>query len=264
MREKTFGGRKPALKCLVGSHNYNLNGPNSDKDYKVFVLPTFKDLYSGKEFSKMVIGEEEDLDVHDIRKMVKLFWKSNVNFMEVLFSDEISFPLEEDDELNYRLITNYIKKIFEHKERIAKMNLPYLWNACIGMHIEKKKKMHKGTEGTEHLVEMFGYDTKQAMHSMRMLMVLKRYADNGFKDFKKAIYFEEGDSDKDYLLEIKNGLYCYEVMKTVLDNDLKYIETKYRNLYNSIEPDDDMKEILEELIIHIAKVAVNTEGNNGY
>ena len=34
-----FGGRTVAFKSLVGSHNYNLNTPESDKDYKVFVLP---------------------------------------------------------------------------------------------------------------------------------------------------------------------------------------------------------------------------------
>ena len=40
-----LGNRKFAFKSLVGSHNYNLNIETSDKDYKVFVFPTFDDLY---------------------------------------------------------------------------------------------------------------------------------------------------------------------------------------------------------------------------
>jgi len=41
------------LQILVGSHNYNLNNENSDKDYKIFVCPTFEDLYYNKKLSKV-------------------------------------------------------------------------------------------------------------------------------------------------------------------------------------------------------------------
>lgn len=95
-----------AFKALVGSHNYNLADENSDKDYKMFVLPTFEDLYKGKMYSKQIIGETEDLDVHDIRKIVNLFYKSNINFIEVLFTNE----LHVNDALNSAqkdLIGNY-------------------------------------------------------------------------------------------------------------------------------------------------------------
>ena len=57
-----LGNRKFAFKSLVGSHNYNLNIETSDKDYKVFVFPTFDDLYFNKSYSKSCIGETEDYD----------------------------------------------------------------------------------------------------------------------------------------------------------------------------------------------------------
>ena len=47
---------KELLTCLVGSYNYNLNDKNSDKDYKVFVSPTFDDLYSGNQYTISEIG----------------------------------------------------------------------------------------------------------------------------------------------------------------------------------------------------------------
>ena len=34
------------LKFLVGSHNYNLNTEESDKDWKVFLYPSFDNLYN--------------------------------------------------------------------------------------------------------------------------------------------------------------------------------------------------------------------------
>ena len=80
-----LGGRKELFRALVGSHNYN-NTPESDKDYKIFIAPTFDDLYFNKQFSNSIIGETEDYDIHDIRKVSHLWWKANVNFIEVLFS----------------------------------------------------------------------------------------------------------------------------------------------------------------------------------
>ena len=47
--------RETVFKALVGSHNYNLADKNSDKDYKVFVLPTFEDLYNGVQYSKQTV-----------------------------------------------------------------------------------------------------------------------------------------------------------------------------------------------------------------
>lgn len=74
---------KEIFRALVGSHNYNLNTETSDYDYKVFVAPTFDDLYFNKQYSKSIIGEEQDLDIHDVRKVSNLWWKANVNFLEV-------------------------------------------------------------------------------------------------------------------------------------------------------------------------------------
>ena len=50
-----FGGRNVAFKALVGSHNYNLNTSDSDKDYKLFVIPTLDDLYFNKSFLTLIV-----------------------------------------------------------------------------------------------------------------------------------------------------------------------------------------------------------------
>ena len=116
-----FGGRTVAFKSLVGSHNYNLNTPESDKDYKVFVLPTFDDLYFNNSFSKSYIGETEDFDTHDIRKCSSLWYKANVNFLEVLFSKRFLVNAELDDKSKL-----LIYQIYDMRNDIAKMNLKYL------------------------------------------------------------------------------------------------------------------------------------------
>lgn len=110
-----FGGRKVVFKALVGSHNYNLNTLESDKDYKVFVLPTFDDLYFNNSFSKSCIGETEDFDVHDIRKCSSLWYKANVNFLEVLFSEKFKVKSDLDDKSKL-----LIYQLYDMRNDIAK------------------------------------------------------------------------------------------------------------------------------------------------
>jgi len=246
-----FGGRKEIFRALVGSHNYNLNTETSDKDYKVFVAPTFDDLYFNNQFSKSYIGQVEDFDVHDIRKTSSLWWKANVNFLEVLFSEESSINLKLNADSKSCLTT-----IFRHRDEIAKMNLPYLYDACIGMHIIKKKQVDKGTEGTQYLLEKYGYDTKQAMHSLRILDFLHRFAQSDFNDFKYAIKYDLNDQQDwygKYLLSVKAGeLSKYEYIKES-EYQLKWIEDTFKTLYKEQKPNEETNQYLLKMIKQIVK-----------
>lgn len=243
-----FGGRKVVIKALVGSHNYNLNCETSDKDYKVFVAPTFDDLYSSNQFSKSYIGENEDYDVHDIRKVNNLWWKANVNFLEVLFSEETKSSTIITNESDFLL-----KKIFSHKNEIAKMNLPYLYNACIGMHITKKNQIDKGTQGTIQLVEKFGMDTKQCLHSFRILDFLVRFADTNFNDFKKAIWYDYTDQKRKFLLDLKNGCYSKEEYLKIVNDKLLFVEENVKELYMKEKPN---QEINNELSFWVKRIVM--------
>jgi predicted nucleotidyltransferase len=250
-------GRREVFRALVGSYNYNLNTETSDKDYKIFVLPTFDDLYFNKMFSKMEIGELEDYDIHDIRKLNSLLWKTNINFAEVLFSDEI--VINDEDSKNYEgysPTTELVQTIFSLKNELIKMNLQYLWNASVGMHIRKKSAMHKATSGTVDLVEKYGYDTKQAMHSLRVLYVLQRFADNDFKDFKKAIWFDNNDPQRKELLDIKKGKYTYDEMVEILDKELEYTKEHYGKIYEKQKEIKEINEILLSVVKGIVKLGL--------
>lgn len=243
-----FEGRKEVFRALFGSYNYNLNTNGSDKDYKVFIVPTFDDLYFNKQFSKSYIGEVEDLDCHDIRKIPNLWWKSNVNFVEILFSKEIHINPEISAETK-----ELVEAIFRNKDEFAKMNLPYLYNACVGMHMSKKKLIDKGTEGTQHLVDKFGYDTKQALHSIRILNFLQRFADTNFSDFQSAIKYDDNDDFRKLLLDIKAGAYSKEEFLDIADSILNEIEQKYKSVYLSKSPNEATYEKLVKIIKKIVQ-----------
>lgn len=244
-----FGGRKVAFKSLVGSHNYNLNTPESDKDYKVFLLPSFDDLYFNKTFSKNYIGETEDFDAHDIRKCSSLWYKANVNFLEVLFSEKFrvnSNLCERSKQLIYQL--------YDMRNDIAKMNLKYLYDACIGMHYNKMKYLEKGTEGTQHLVDKFGYDTKQALHAWRILDFLRAFADNGFNDFKSAIWYSEDNIKRKFLLDLKNGTYSLNEYKEIVANTFNHVEENYKEKYRSQKLDEDTNNKVLEIIKELVRI----------
>ncbi|MET3508292.1 DNA polymerase beta superfamily protein [Halalkalibacter oceani] len=243
--------RTIAFKALVGSHNYNLNTPDSDKDYKVFVIPTFDDLYKGNRYSKSVVTDTHDYDYHDIRQLSNLFWRSNINFIEVLYSNEIIHS--EDIK-----IKRHIEKIFKLKDEIVKMNLPYLFKACQGMNITKMKSLLKGTQGTKHLVEKYGYDTKAALHAYRVLDFIMRFADSEFKDFKQAIEYR--DKARAFMIGIKNGAYSFSCFQDLIAAKLEAFE-EYEQYYFSQQPQEFIKEELELITYELVRDSIKNHGD---
>lgn len=248
--------RKVLIKALVGSHNYNLNDENSDKDYKIFVAPTFDDLYENKMYSTSKIGKTEDYDVHDIRKLTELWWKSNINFVEVLYSNEVlgqdlNWCKTPDDFIKATEVSTIIDNIWNMRDEIVTMNLPYFYSACKGMYFNKMSLLEKGTEGTIHLVKKYGYDTKQALHSYRVLDFIERFAFSEFKDFKWSITYDKYDREK--ILDIKYGKYTLDEFKHEAEIKFSRFE-KLEEKYKSQNPKEDVKNELTKNIKEIVKL----------
>ncbi|GAE34865.1 DNA polymerase beta superfamily protein [Halalkalibacter akibai] len=242
--------RKLVFKALVGSGNYHLSTPESDKDYKIFVLPFFQDLYNGKVYTRSVVGKNDE-EIHDIRKLNQLFWKSNVNFVEVLFSIEIVHSESE-------WIKESVDQILALKKEIASMNLPYLYKACKGMFLSKSKYIETGNQETKLLVEKFGYDTKSAMHTFRILDFIERYADNEFTDFKKAIQYNE--TEREFLLKLKQGAFTQMEFNQLIRAKVENFE-KLEAMYQQQPVKEDVKAMLEEIIYKLVANSVQYELN---
>ena len=81
---------------LYGSQNYGLNTDDSDVDTKCMVLPPFRDVVLGR---KMVSTDLADpygalCNVKDVRAMFDNFFKGNVNFVEVLYTEYFSVGVD--------------------------------------------------------------------------------------------------------------------------------------------------------------------------
>lgn len=223
--------RKDVFKALVGSHNYNLNTLTSDKDYKVFYYPSFDDLYYGDKSSKVKTSTIEDVEYHDIRKLPDMLWKSNVNFIEVLFSVEV----EQYDGL--------YKDLHNKREAIAGMNLPYLYDACMGMFYKKVKEYERDLAKGENWEKI----NKHVMTATRIVDFLDRYASNGW-NFGKAINYKNEEAMRGTLLSIKNGEYKREVQLNLFIDGSKNLLAAMKNVYKSQLEDLETKEWLYKTV----------------
>ena len=78
---------------LIGSQNYRLDTPESDRDYKIIVTPNFDELYLKKDLNGTALPfsclDHEHYSCMDVRTFANNLAKGNPNAIEMLFSTEI-------------------------------------------------------------------------------------------------------------------------------------------------------------------------------
>lgn len=83
---------KPVAQILYGSQNYFLDGPDSDFDYKLLMMPDFNDFYNYHKVDKNDLPEGYDPEHYNVMSILtfdKNVRKGNVNALEMLFSHYI-------------------------------------------------------------------------------------------------------------------------------------------------------------------------------
>lgn len=104
---------------LYGSQNYNLAGPDSDKDYKVLLCPDSEDFYFYKKVEKNDVPEGLDKEHYspmDVRTFDRNLRAGNPNCLEMLWSKEyedLYFDLETYiDEARDMFESGYLVMVF--------------------------------------------------------------------------------------------------------------------------------------------------------
>lgn len=80
---------KPVAQILFGSQNYYLDGPESDYDYKVIMMPEFDDFYTYHKVDKNDLPDKYDNEHYNVMSILtfdKNLRKGNINAIELLFS----------------------------------------------------------------------------------------------------------------------------------------------------------------------------------
>lgn len=229
---------KECVSYLIGSQNYNLHDSTSDKDYKSFVLPTFDDIYYGNKLNEHVANDKGIKFYKSIKELPNLlFKKASFNNLELLYSvDKVRSErfIEIDDWLN------------NNRDEIFKANLPRLFDSTIGEAHSRIKNVSLGKScpSTVHLVEKYGYDTKDAMHAFRQFLYLRDVYENNSPE---SIIFIN-NNNRECLLDIKNGIYdkdeCIKCMLSIIET----LISSLKDYFHSFKFNEDLYQEFDNMI----------------
>lgn len=239
--QRQVAGRKVVFIAKVGSVNCNLDDERSDEDYKIYVLPTEEDLYTGHRFVAQETGTV-DYSVNDIRELEKHLVSSPVNHVEILYSvDALSLAPEIDN-------------LLEMREELARMNLPALFDSAVGRYQNGAGGMKRGTGATAELVEKHGYCTKSFLLAYRSLDFLIAYHGNGFSSYEEA--FRYSDEERAEMLRLKYGSHTKAEAVSVLAmllEQVQAIKSDYRSHAVNKDTQAKLRKQLMKLVIENMK-----------
>lgn len=174
-----------------------------------------------------------DVVVYDVRKFVSLCCKMNPNVLSLLWIPS-NYYIKQDD-LGKLLVAR--RSLFVSKQA---------YNSFTGYAYSQLHKMeHNATQGymgdkRKKLIEKYGYDTKNASHLIRLLKMGIEFLSTGELNVMRE--------DNTYLVDIKNGKYDLQYIKSEADRLFKLAETA---LVNSRLPDRVDEEKAEKLLVQI-------------
>jgi predicted nucleotidyltransferase len=235
---------------LQGSQNYGLDIEGSDIDTKLIVVPSFKDIALNKKpvSTTHIRANDEHIDFKDVRLYMETFRKQNLNFLEILFTEYFSIPIQYYDQW-YRLI--------EKREDIARMNEFRAVKSMKGIALEKYHAMEHPYPSKVDILAKYGYDPKQLHHLVRVDHYLTRYISG--ESYENCLQPEE--KMKEYLLAIKKGKYELAAARSIAELALGHV-TKIADEFCATredKEDEDMRELLQDVQYEIMKIAVKEE-----
>lgn len=194
---------------LQGSQNYGTNHEGSDVDSKIIIVPTVETMLRGISLSAdYSVSNNEKVGVKTFPEFVNLFFKGNVNNLEMLYTE-------------YVVGSNLLNKVKPFREEIVQATMKTVSDAVIGMMVQKKKSLHKGTETTQSFVDEYGFDVKDATHIFRLSLLLSKLREG--ISMEDAIKLE--NSEKNTVYNIRKGVYDKDFIDTWTDELIECTRT---------------------------------------
>lgn len=207
------------LLTRTGSYAYGTNTPNSDKDYRGVCIPPaeyFLGLKSineyntsgGKNFVKNT-SEDTDITITHINKFVKDSMNGVPNNLDILFC--------RDEDIIY--IDDFGKELRDMRKSFLSKALKNKF--CGYAHSQKHKMIIKKGNGSgrQDLVDKYGFDTKFASHTVRLLTSIIEILTTGdYHTFRP---------NRKLLLDIRNGKYSLNQVLKMIDSLEEEVEKNY-------------------------------------
>ena len=220
---------------LYGSQNYSIATETSDVDTKAILVPTLREVCLEKPVSRELhFDNGEHCEVKDIRELVKMFRKQNINYLETLYTDYCW--------INPKYNRLWREYFVNNREKISHMNMRAALMSICGQAI--------------HTLKQNKTDGKTFSNALRLYHTLKKYIER--ENYDKCIdmiFHEEGLAEK--LISYKKNL--IEVTNDEVDNLIgKFILMESIAEQYPKEPDSEASRILKEGTLAI----ITNEHNN--
>lgn len=196
---------------VVGSYNYGLADSLSDIDMRFYVMPTMSDLIRQRATRRLLLVDNADIQVQDIRRTKYFLSMGDMNQMSVLFSQEQYINPKYAD---------FCHEIVKRREELAKANAShiYLWGKSM---FEKKIGQLDYYKANEIVYQRYGYNTKaacQAIYHLKMVMEFLRNLEYDVdKPMEKAI---DCSRIREEIAKIRNGGYTRDELMKLADDTL--------------------------------------------
>lgn len=239
------------LLTKAGSHIYGTNIETSDTDYKGVAIPPKEYLLGlksineynksgGRNLKERNTPEDIDLVVVALNKFVIDCLNGVPNNLDILFcrDEDILYTDEFGKELRE------IRHEFLSKECKNKFG---------GYAFAQKKRLINGRngQGRPDLVEKFGYDTKMAMHSIRLLQCAIEILTTGDYHSYRPNHEE--------LIDIRRGKYSFEEILEIIEDLDKQVQELFETSTLRAKPNYDK---INNWLIGINERALNYDFSN--
>ena len=246
----TFVKDNLCLLAFGGSISYGVNTDESDVDLIGFCIPPKKFIYQENIITgfdtpltfdmfttqQVIDGTTHDISISSLARLAKLAYDGNPNALEVIFTlDEYVIqenkigervrdlsPLFLSKNAIYKCMGYARSEIGQVKKRKAK------WGSCERVDIPRA-----------NLHEMYGYDTKSAAHSVRLL-------DNAMSMI--VTHDVISDHNKMFIRSIREGNFTYEEIIEMVETKMRKVEDEAEKCSLTKAPDFDfIKKKLTEI-----------------
>ena len=234
-----------------GSGNYGLDYEDSDVDTKCVLAPSLKELAESVTTSTTYIRtNDEHIDFKDVRVILETFRKSNLNFLEILYTKYYIINPIYEEEWN---------KLIQARDSIVKMNLPSLIKSMKGIAGEKYHAMEHKYPSRMEWINKYSYDPKQLHHLFRIKEFMCRWIDG--EPFEKCLI----SCEPEWLVDVKKGKYNIDDARQLGKGAMDYIQRKYDDYLKTCDNtiNESIFKLFEEVSYNIIKTAITLELTKG-
>lgn len=208
---------------IMGSRAYGTNTEDSDYDFYGFIIPQIDIIFPnlsgyipgfGRTYTPFEqyqaqhvehpIYREIDLTIYNIVKYFQLVMLGNPNMVDSLFTpDDCLIHCDEVAEL-----------IRNNRNLFLSEKMFHTFKGMAFSHLSRLKSGHV-KEGRKELAKQKGFDTKDAMHSLRVLLQIRDILELGELDIRKH---------REFLMKVRYGEYSLDYIINKCDNILSELE----------------------------------------